>query len=99
MQFARRVCLARWVAGVGGFGDWGLKGGTGRALGAWMSFWVWWGFKQASIYLGLGVALIGQTRSGPRAQLYLYCKQAIHSESSCAESFPGWLFEVAWKKP
>lgn len=43
---------------MGGFGDWGLKGGTGRALGAWVSFWVWWGFKQASIYLGLGVALI-----------------------------------------
>lgn len=33
--------------------------------GAWVSFWVWWGFKQASIYLGLGVALIDQTRSGP----------------------------------
>lgn len=33
--------------------------------GRWASFWVWWGFKQASIYLGLGVALIDQTRSRP----------------------------------
>lgn len=48
------------VLGIGG-----VKRRDGAGSGRWVSFWVWWGFKQASIYLGLGVALIDQTRSGP----------------------------------
>lgn len=76
-----------WEAlGIGG-----LKEGRGGGAGRWVSFWVWWGFKQASIYLGLGVALIGSRRVLEPGLSLLPCSDhSLRVHLTWAVSFP-WL--------